>query len=295
MIRTLASALALVLGTQAGHACQAELDWVLQQPFAKHPYAVEDQGTVGPDGTWCRLQDAVLSDQNNLQILVDSLRWQVEPTSISIILDGMRVVVRSGQDWVDYLMLEQSRFRVHQGEAVLRWSDTDRTGGISFRIGQGAGAGQSYEVSFVTTFDDVDLKSFLTGDPGAAAVSYSAFHISNGGLLDWMIYGLLANSGSKTSPEAQIRSAQESLTQVVDELPKNVIGPGSRFDLKRLVDSLPLARGQLRIVSDPENPVTLTALIDFGLAAFSGRIDAGEDLGLEVYFDDARDTSAGFR
>lgn len=218
-------------------------------------------GTVGQDGDWCVISDLVVDfpDRYLPDWHLDQLRfrglalgWIADgstlPEDLEIGVEGLRLVVQTGDARMDWLFAAQSRTNRIDAAATLAWDPAARVlrlEGLSVDF-----PGENL-VEASATVTGVDLSS-----EGAAQMSATSFALTEAdlavsmhGLFEW--YVLMALGPVVLPPEGDMEAAAErlrsDLTAVIDQLPDASFPQESKAAMAALVADLPNPSGELTL------------------------------------------------
>jgi hypothetical protein len=216
-------------------------------------------GKLSQDGDWCLVQGLVLDLEgqylpdwhlDRLRFRGSALGWIAEgagtPEGLEIAVEGLRLVVQTGNAQMDWLFAAQARPNGIDAQASLAWdagAKVLRLEGLSLDF-----PGENLvEASAVLT--GVDLSS-----PGAIQMSATSFalteadlRITTHGLFEW--YALMTLGPAMLPPEGDMEAAAEGiradLRTLVAELPETSVSAESKAALVALIGELPNPAGDL--------------------------------------------------
>ena len=295
MIARLGLLFALVAGMAQAQDCAAQ--WNAGFSFAMTrglaTYEVISPGTVSETGDWCRVQGVELFDRRTLGLFVDDARWQAqgfapdaEDLSLTVLLDGMRIVARSGEPWTDHMLALQSLHNPHVGEFSVLWNPLSGDLGGALRLAQDGG----YEIS-VTYQGGGFGQEVLNGDATAVTVDYKSLSVTNNGTLDGFIFGLMSGRMSQDpgTPAALFDRARADARGLIDGLPPDLFGYATKGALRDLVADMPVPRGTLTVTLDPQEPISLAPFLTlFGNPAPEALVEAAQGAKVQVHYARAR-------
>lgn len=263
MIR--AGLLALVLAGPAGAAELCPAAWEKVSAALSEFGSV--RGTVLQDGDWCLVQGLVLDldgqylpdwHLDRLRFRGSAVNWLVEgsaaPEGLEIAVEGLRLVVQTGNAQFDWLYAAQARANTIRGEASLSWDAAARV----LRL-------EGLSVDFPGE-NRVDLSAVLTGvdlsSIGAMQMSTTSFaltgadlRVTTHGLFEGYLLmplgtALLPYEGDMTAAADALRA---ELATVVVNLPAASFSPASKDALLALGMELPNPSGDLALTlrADP--------------------------------------------
>ena len=231
-------------------------------------------GAVGQEGDWCVVEGLVLDLEeqylpdwhiDRLRFRGAALGWIVDgstlPEGLEIAVEGLRLVVETGNPQMDWLFAAQSRPNRIDASASLTWDAAGkvlRLEGLSIDF-----PGENLvEASAVVT--GVDLSS-----TGAAQMSATSFALTEAdlavtthGLFEW--YVLMSVGPSVLPYEGDIDAAAEGiradLLAMLGDLPETSFSAGSKAALGALIAELPNPAGELTVTLRSEAGIGPTRL-----------------------------------
>jgi hypothetical protein len=254
-----AGILALLLAGPAGAEGLCPAAWA--QVSAALGGFVEVRGQPGQNGDWCVVDGVVLDldgqylpdwHMDRLRFRGAALGWLVEgngaPESLEIGVEGLRLVIQTGNAQLDWLYAAQARANTIRAEAALAWdpgAKVLRLEGLSIDF-----PGENLvEISAVA--EGVDLST-----PGAMQMSLTGFAltevdlrvVTHGLFEGWVLMPL----GSFILPpegdmDAAALAIQRDLVATVASLPKDSFSPASKDALLALIGDLPNPAGELTV------------------------------------------------
>lgn len=264
MIRS--GCLALILAGPAGAAELCPAAW------EKVSGALSEQlgsvrGEVSQDGDWCLVQGLVLDldgqylpdwHLDRLRFRGSAVSWLVDgagaPEGLEIAVEGLRLVVQTGNAQFDWLYAAQARANSIRGEASLTWDAAERV----LRL-------EGLSVDFPGE-NQIDLSAVLTGvdlsSTGAMQMSVTSFAVTEadlrvtthglfeGYLLIPLGSALLPHEGDMAAAADGIRT---DLIASVVNLPSASFSDTSKDALLALLMELPNPSGDLTLAlrADP--------------------------------------------
>ena len=216
---------------------------------------------VVQDGDWCVAVSPVLDNPgqyapdvhvDRLKVRGAALGWIADgsglPEGLEIAVEGLRLVVQTGDAQMDWLFAAQARPNGIDGEASLSWdkgAKVLRLEALSLDF-----PGENL-VEASATVERVDLSS-----PGAVQMSLTGFALTEAdlkvtthGLFEW--YALMALGPMLLPPEGNMEAGAEEVRRdlrgVVAELPDQMFAPESKAALVALIGELPNPSGDLTV------------------------------------------------
>lgn len=216
---------------------------------------------VAQDGDWCAVEDPVVDlygqyvpdwHIGRLRVRGSALGWIAEgtgtPEGLEIAVEGLRLVVQTGQPQMDWLLAAQARPNGIDAEASLAWDPAAkvlRLDGLSIDF-----PGDNL-VEMSARVDRVDLSS-----PGTMQMSATSFalteadlRITTHGLFEW--YALMSLGPVVMPAEGDMEAAAEGLRAdllaMVDDLPETSVSAGSKDALRAVIAELPNPAGDLAL------------------------------------------------
>jgi hypothetical protein len=236
---------------------------------------VEGLRDVGPvttaavvqEGDWCVAQAPVLDVEgqylpdyhmDRLRFRGSALGWFADgsgmPEGLEVAVEGLRLVVQTGNPQMDWLFAAQARPNGIDAEASLAWDAAKkvlRLEGLSLDF-----PGENL-VEASATVRGVDLSS-----TGAAQMSATSFalteadlRITTHGMFEW--YALMALGPMVLPTEGDMAAAADGiraeLVAMVGDLPQTSVPAASKAALAALISELPNPAGDLTVAlrSDP--------------------------------------------
>jgi hypothetical protein len=224
-------------------------------------------GSVAQEGDWCVVDAPTLDmvgqyvpdwHMDRLRMRGAALGWIADgstlPEGLEIAIEGLRLVVQTGNAQMDWLLAAQSRPNAIEAELSLAWDPEARVlrlEGLSVDF-----PGENL-VQASATVTGVDLSSTGAMQMSATSFALTEFdaRVTMHGLFEW--YALMALGPTLLPQEGDIEVAAEELRAemraAVDRLPKTFMGPDSKAALGALIGELPNPSGDLALSlrSDP--------------------------------------------
>lgn len=218
-------------------------------------------GTVGQEGDWCIVHGVILDldgqylpdwHMDRLRFRGAALGWLVEgagaPDGLEIGVEGLRLVVQTGNPQMDWLFAAQARPNAIRAETSLSWDAAARElrlEGLSIDF-----PGENLvELSAVAA--GVDLSSTGAAQMSATSFALTEFdaRITTHGLFEW--YVLMALGPSMLPYEGDMDAAAEGLRAemraAVADLPGTSFPDASKAALGALIEELPNPSGDLTV------------------------------------------------
>jgi hypothetical protein len=218
-------------------------------------------GTVRQDGDWCLAEGVVLdvAGQYLPDWHIDRLRfrgsvlgWIADgstlPEGLEIAVEGLRLVVQTGNAQMDWLFAAQARPNAIQAEAALAW---DPMGKVVRLEGLSVDFPGENLLDLSATVRGVDLSS--TGAMQMSATSFALteadLRITMHGLFEWYVLMALGPMvlPSEGDMEAAAAGIRADLIAMVGELPETSVSPESKAALGALIAELPNPAGDLEL------------------------------------------------
>lgn len=216
---------------------------------------------VGQEGDWCVVEAPVLDmagqyvpdwHMDRLRFRGSALGWIADgstlPEGLEVAVEGLRLVVQTGDAQMDWLFAAQSRPNAINGELSLAWDPATRVlrlEGVSVDF-----PGENLvQASGVVT--GVDLSSTGAIQMSATSFALTEFdaRITTHGLFEW--YALMALGPLLLPPDGDIEAGAEALRAemraAVGGLPDTFITADSKAALGALIGELPNPSGDLEL------------------------------------------------
>jgi hypothetical protein len=242
------------------------------------------RGQVGQDGDWCVVDGLVLDLEgpylpdwhaDRLRFRGSALGWLVEgagsPDSLEIGVEGLRLVVQTGNAQLDWLYAAQARANTIRAQATLGWDPAEkvlRLEGLSIDF-----PGDNL-VDLSAVVRGVDLSS-----TGAMQMSLTGFAVTEADLAVTM-HGLfegwlLMPLGSALLPvegdmDVAAEGVRADLLAGVAALPETVVPPDGKAALRALILDLPNPAGDLTVSLRSEAGIGPARLAPWVMTAGSG-------------------------
>jgi hypothetical protein len=218
-------------------------------------------GQVGQEGDWCVVQGVILDldgqylpdwHVDRLRIRGSALGWLVDgagaPVGLEIGVEGLRLVVQTGNPQMDWLFAAQARPNAIDAETSLSWDAAARElrlEGLSIDF-----PGENLvEAQAVLTGVDLSSMGAMQMSVTSFALTEADLRITTHGLFEW--YVLMALGPNLLPPEGDMEAAAEglraSMRAAVAELPGASFSDASKAALGRLIDELPNPSGDLAV------------------------------------------------
>lgn len=216
---------------------------------------------VVQDGDWCLVESPVLDLQgqylpdwhmDRLRFQGSALGWiadgSSQPEGLEVVVDGLRLVVQTGNAQMDWLFAAQSRPNAIDAEMSLAWDPMAkvlRLEGLSVDF-----PGENL-VEASATVTGVDLSSTGAMQMSATGFALTEFdaRITMHGLFEW--YVLMALGPVVLPPEGDMDAAfagvQSEVKAFVADLPGSSFPEESKAALVAFVDDLPNPSGELTL------------------------------------------------
>lgn len=245
-------------------------------------FAASVRGTVGQEGDWCVVTAPVVDLQgqyvpdwhmDRLRFRGAALGWFADgsaaPEGLEIAVEGLRLVVQTGNAQMDWLFAAQSRPNRISADAALSWDASERVlrlEGLSIDF-----PGENLvEASAVVAGVDLSSTGAMQMSATSFALTEADLRITTHGLFEW--YALMALGPILLPPEGDMDAAfaefQRNLTAFVGDLPGTSFSDDSKAALVALVEALPNPSGDLTLSVRAEpgfGPVRLGGLAVHGM------------------------------
>ncbi len=277
MKKTLA-ALAICAPSMAFAACGSERALV-ESIFQSRGWTIESEGAFEDASGTCKINDIVLVAQN-LSFDVEALTWRLEGLSglstgsgmisLNADLENLRMVARTSDPLVDYMLSEQNRRNLIDGTLSASWDlDAGLLEVASLRVdmpGENA-VGLDFRVDGVSPA----VLSGQIGDLDALSLEYLAIEIENRGFADGLILSFLVSAmtgltEAAGSPASVVEGTKREMSQMVRDLPDALFHDGSKDALLRLIADGPVPWGELFVQVAPTPPLAFSKLMELGFA-----------------------------
>jgi hypothetical protein len=217
--------------------------------------------SVAQEGDWCVVEAPVLDLQgqyvpdwhmDRLRVRGTALGWIADgstlPEGLEVAVDGLRLVVQTGDAQMDWLFAAQSRPNAIHAEATLSW---DAGAGVLRLEGLTVDFPGENAVQASALVRGVDLSS--TGGMQMSVTSFALteadLRITTHGLFEW--YALAALAPMLLPTEGDMDAAAEAiradLLAGVSDLPEASFSADSKAALRALVGELPNPSGDLTV------------------------------------------------
>lgn len=258
MIR--AGLLALVLAGPAGaEGADCFKAWLPVSGGINALLGAQAVGSVGQDGDWCVITDLVIDfpgeyvpdwHMERLKIRGSALGWIADgatlPEGLEVVVEGLRLVVQTGNPQMDWLFAAQSRPNAIDAEMSLAW---DFSGRVLRLEGLSVDFPGDNLVEASARVTGVDLSSMGAMQMSATSFALTEFdaRITTHGLFEWY---LLMTLGQSVLPyEGDVDAAAEAIRaealSAVAGLPGTSFSDASKAALSALIGELPNPSGDL--------------------------------------------------
>jgi hypothetical protein len=218
-------------------------------------------GRVAQDGDWCMVEEARLDlpggyvpdwHVDRLRFRGSALGWIADgstaPEGLEVTVEGLRLVVQTGNPQMDWIFAAQARPNRIDAEAAMNWDPAGkrlRLEGLRIDF-----PGENL-LGLSATIEGVDLSS--TGAMQMSATSFALteadLSITTHGLFEWYVLMAL---GPMVLPhegdmEAAAREIRADLVAAVGELPETSLSAESKAALGALIGELPNPSGDLTV------------------------------------------------
>ena len=216
---------------------------------------------VVQDGDWCVVKRPVLDmagqylpdwHMDRLKVRGSALGWIADgstlPEGLEIAVEGLRLVVQTGNPQMDWLFAAQSRPNAIDAEMSLAWDPSDRVlrlEGLSVDF-----PGENL-VEASATVTGVDLSSAGAMQMSATSFALTEFEarITTHGLFEWYVLMALGPVvlPSEGDMDAAFAGWQAELKAFVADLPGTSFPDDSKAAMLAFVDDLPNPSGDLTL------------------------------------------------
>lgn len=216
---------------------------------------------VVQEGDWCVVEGPVLDmagqyvpdwHMDRLKVRGAALGWIADgstlPEGLEIAVEGLRLVVQTGNPQMDWLFAAQSRPNAIDAEVALAWDPTAqklRLEGLSIDF-----PGDNL-VEASATVTGVDLSSEGAMQMSATSFALTEFdaRITTHGLFEWYVLMALGPAvlPSEGDMDAAFAGWQADLTAFLADLPGTSFPDASKAAMVAFVDALPNPSGDLTL------------------------------------------------
>lgn len=218
-------------------------------------------GSVRQDGDWCLAEAPVLDLEgpylpdwhvDRLRFRGSALGWiadgSTRPEDLEIGVEGLRLVVQTGDARMDWLFAAQSRPNRIDATVALAWDPAARVlrlEGLSLDF-----PGENLvEASATVTGVDLSSEGAMQMSATSFALTEADLAVSMHGLFEW--YVLMALGPVVLPPEGDMEAAarrlRSDLTAVIGQLPEASFPEESKAAMAALVADLPNPSGELTL------------------------------------------------
>lgn len=229
-------------------------------------YAVQANPAGAVDG-WCVLDGAQLiaarADQPDLKVDALRIKGTAEGANVSAVemqAKGLRLVQGLGAKQLDERL--QAMFRLQSAELQLRAGLNPEAGRLEIR-GFALVLSGGTEVTL-----DADLAGASLSPLGVAAGRLTGLELhwkADGRLMRGLMEAVGVGMDDGLTGAGAIKAARAGLTGVIDALPGSLVSDDSRNELSGMAESLPEARGILRLSFQSDEGIGAADLLVAGL------------------------------
>lgn len=269
MIR--AGLLALVLASPAG------AEGLAGQALCAAAWAKVSEGLAGlgtnltaevtQDGDWCSVRAPVLDLEgqytpdlhvDRLMFRGSALGWIADgstaPEDLEIVVEGLRMVVQTGNPQMDWLFAAQARPNGIDAEAAFAWDPDARVLRLE-RLSVDFPGENLVEASARLTGVDLSSDAAIEKTFTGFALTKAELNVTTHGLFEW--YALMTLGPVMLPPEGDMEAAAQGiradLVALVGDLPGTSVSQASKAALVALIGELPNPSGDLSVAlrADP--------------------------------------------
>ncbi len=249
-------------------------------------YGQVNGAVVGQDGDWCLVEAPVLDQPGEfaVDLHLDRLRFRgsalgwiadgsAPPEGLEIVVEGLRVVIQTGNSQMDWLMAAQSRPNRIDAQMALAWDPGARElrlEGLSIDF-----PGKNL-LEAAALMRGVDLSS-----QGAMEMSVTSFalteadlHLQTHGFFEW--YMLMGLGAAVLPPEGDMETAaaaaRAKMTAQVNELPDATVSVQSKAALAALIAELPNPAGDLTVALRSDRGIGPSRLGGYAMTGVPGSV-----------------------
>lgn len=214
---------------------------------------------VTQEGDWCVVTVPVIDlygqyvpdwHMDRLLFRGAALGWIAEeaglPEGLEIAVEGLRLVVQTGNSQMDWLFAAQSRPNAIRAEAALAWDPSAKVLRLKDMSIDFPGE-NLVQASAVLTGVDLSSTGAIQISATSFALTEADVRITTHGLFEW--YALMALGPAMLPPEGDMEAAAASirsdLRAMVGDLPATSVSDDSKAALAVLVAELPNPSGEL--------------------------------------------------
>jgi hypothetical protein len=217
--------------------------------------------SVGQDGDWCVVEALVLDmtgqyvaawHMDRLRFRGSALGWIVDgstlPEGLEIAVDGLRLVVQTGNAQMDWLFAAQARPNGIHATAALAWDAGARVLRLE-DLSIDFPGDNLVEVSARLTGVDLSSTGALQMSATSFALTEADLRVTTHGLFEWYLLMALAPMVLPTEGDmdAAAASLRAELVAAVGALPEANVSTDSKAALVALIGELPNPSGVLTV------------------------------------------------
>jgi hypothetical protein len=217
--------------------------------------------SVAQEGDWCVVETPVLDmdgpyvpdwHMDRLRLRGSALGWIADgsslPEGLEVAVEGLRLVVQTGDARMDWLFAAQSRPNAIHADLSLAWDPVQRALRLEGLTVDFPGE-NLLEASALVAGVDLSSTGSLQMSATAFAVTEADLRITMNGLFEW--YALMALGPVVLPPDGDMDAAfkglQRDITAALAELPGTTFSDSSKAAMAALVADLPNPLGVLTL------------------------------------------------
>ncbi|NJM83972.1 MAG: hypothetical protein HC844_17345 [Tabrizicola sp.] len=222
---------------------------------------VVTDASVRQEGDWCVVDAPVLDVQGDYRVdwHMDRLRFRGSalgwfaggstlPEGLELVVEGLRVVVQTGNPQMDWLIAAQARPNGIDAEAVLGWDPVAKVLRLE-RVSLDFPGDNMLRASAVLTGVDLSSMGAMQMSATGFALTDVDLAITTHGLFEW--YVLMVLGSVVLPPDGDMDAAMETfradLSETMGDLPETSVSAESKAALDVLIAELPNPAGDLTL------------------------------------------------